>query len=175
MKRSHFTEQYNISDIQPITISRHPLSCKDLAQVTKSFMDENFGGLVNVALDILPLSAVIIISEEQLICFFKELIGSIYGKEMISIRIELDEDHFKIIIEGDGELPIGCLDANRLTRRAKMAGFKVELCDTALRLYTKHRRYSYYKVYAISADHLYGAFNHSFFAPRVFDVSDDTE
>ncbi len=170
MKKSQFKEKYGISDLKPLTISRHPLFCADIANTTGRFIEDNFKGLCEVTSFIPFSTSYVIISEEQLVCFFRELLECVYGKNMIKIAVEMDEDYLNIVVTAEGELPIECLDANSLVRRAKLAGFKVELSDTTLRLYIKHRHTAHYKVYAISKDQLYGMYSLMFFGPKVYEV-----
>ena len=166
MKKSQFKEKFGIADIRPVSVAHHHVFATEFADATKRFIDDNFRGICEISCNVPDNSAVLTISMEQSVCFFRDLLAAVYGGEMIHIKIDIDEINLNVCIEAEEHLPIECKDANALIRRSKQAGFEVEITNTCLKAYTKHKRFAYCKVYALSFDQLYGLYRLMFFGPK---------
>ena len=170
MKKSHFREKYHITDTKPVDVIKHRISVVDFVRATETFINENFYGICEISHDVSYNTRMITVAEGHVACFFRELLESVYGKEMIRIKMSLDDELFSVNIEADGHLPIDFKDANRLIRLARSAEFSVTINNTCLRIYMEHSK-ALIALRAISFHTLYGTFYQMFFGPRTEETS----
>ena len=82
--------------------------------------------------------------------FFKTLLADVYGRVFIEIKINLEKDHLKIIVEPSDPLPITDEEIRNLVRIARNAGFRTLFIDGKFDLKLNFSDASLRRVYAVS-------------------------
>ena len=149
MDKIEFNSTYNISDAKPLNPAHVILSADGFATAIEEFINEGFGGIAHVDCDVYSGSSVLCCTD-YVAYFFKTLLADVYGRVFIEIKIHLEEDHLKIIVEPSDELPITDEELRNLVRIARNAGFKTLYLDGKFHMKLNFSDASMRRVYAVS-------------------------
>ena len=149
MDKIEFNSTYSISDAKPINPAHEILSADGFATAIEEFINEGFGGIAHVECDVYSGSSVLCCTD-YVAYFFKTLLADVYGRVFIEIKINLEKDHLKIIVEPSDPLPITDEEIRNLVRIARNAGFKTLFIDGKFDLKLNFSDASLRRVYAVS-------------------------
>lgn len=149
MDKIEFNSTYSISDAKPINPAHEILSADGFATAIEEFINEGFGGIAHVECDVYSGSSVLCCTD-YVAYFFKTLLADVYGRVFIQIKINLEKDHLKIIVEPSDPLPITDEEIRNLVRIARNAGFRTLFIDGKFDLKLNFSDASLRRVYAVS-------------------------
>ena len=149
MDKIEFNSTYSISDAKPINPAHEILSADGFATAIEEFINEGFGGIAHVECDVYSGSSVLCCTD-YVAYFFKTLLADVYGRVFIEIKINLEKDHLKIIVEPSDPLPITDEEIRNLVRIARNAGFRTLFIDGKFDLKLNFSDASLRRVYAVS-------------------------
>jgi hypothetical protein len=149
MDKIEFNSTYSISDAAPRNPAHEILSADGFATAIEEFINEGFGGIAHVDSDVYSGSSVLCCTE-YVAYFFKTLLADVYGRVFIEIKINIEKDHIKILIEPSEPLPLKDEEIRNLVRIARNAGFKTLFLDGKFHLKLNFSDAAMRRVYAIS-------------------------
>ena len=153
IRKSDFYKRYKISDARPLNISKHYVVVSSLADTLVDFLENEFMGLFDVNDEpIKDTNACVKVSEDFLAYFFKEFMGTIFGRDYLKIRFVLEDEIFKIIVRSDTHLPVTCDEMNCLTRIVHDTGLSIYIDNDIMILYSPVRRMTRRMLHSLSVN-----------------------
>ena len=149
MTKQDFIDQYEIKDALPVDPSRRVIPADALYSALCDFLEERFRGAVYAKKEPATAQSVLICAE-YLAFFFKTLITDVYGRVMLNIRAESDNNFLYLVIDADNELPLTESELRSLVRLARNAGMEIQPDKCSLRLSVEFSPAAVHRVYAIT-------------------------
>ena len=119
-----------------------------LTEAIVEFAESAFRGCISVELDG-ECDGLLLISEDQLALYFKELIAGIYGRANLNVKIHSGEEHLTIRFSPTLPVSISQSEAGRLARLARGAGMSLELDGGEIRAYLDFVHDADFSIYAL--------------------------
>ena len=138
MERSLFYKKHRISDTRPKNINVSSIEVRDFAETLRDFMHENFEGAVRVNIK-LNATGNIEIVEDYAIYYFKLLVCSIFGRDVINIDVSTDYTEFTVKAKCSSGIFPEREDLYDIIRTARNAGFEITPERDAITIKTKLR------------------------------------
>ena len=155
-----------VSDTVYTNFEIQTVSFTEIAEATKAFLNENFSGAVRISANYKE-GGFVDVSADGFAYFFKVVLGSVFGREVIDIDLYSNEAQFKVTIEWNARSSIKDSERDTLLTVAKNSGFDFEFSqgDDKIRIVLNLKKSSlpFLSVYATDLNRMMLAFKRVFF------------
>ena len=149
MEKIDFINLYKITGSKPLDPIRKAIPSEAFSSAIEQFLDERFTGAINVRTGIISAQPILICADYAAY-FFKILLTYVYGRVLLNVRIDTDEDGIKIAISSEDKIPLADSEMRELIRTARNAGFEIHLGNKTINLTAEFTVTATRKVYAVS-------------------------
>ena len=149
MTKRDFIDQYEIKDALPVDPSRRVIPADALYSALCDFLEERFRGAVYAKKEPATAQSVLICADYAAY-FFKMLLTYVYGREMLYVTADSQDEHLSITITSESDLPLTDSEMRSLIRLARDAGMDIYPEARKVRLTLSFSAALTKRVYAIS-------------------------
>lgn len=150
MTKQEFCKKYKIAYNEIVNPQKELLYSHSVAEGIKEFLNDSFRGAVEVCSTVSPEKTVAL-STEYTATFLKRLVVDVFGRVIIKIAIDSDEENMMLHISSDEPIPLCEEELHQLIKIARNAGFEFYLTEDGMLLTVKFAEDSVYYIYAISS------------------------
>lgn len=150
MNKSEYINIHRISNAAPLDPSRKAMPAEAFASAIEEFLEGKFWGSIKVGRSVISAQPIMICAEYAAY-FFKMLLTNVYGRCLLTLKIESDNKGLSMSISAEDKFQLSETEIRDLIRIARNAGFEI-LVDENL-IYLKARftaTATIRRVYAVS-------------------------
>ena len=149
MTKQEFIDHYEIKDALPVDPSKKLIPAEAFYSAVRMFIDERFRGAAVASYANISSQSVLICADYAAY-FLKMLLFYVYGREMLTISAESNDEALSIIISAENYLPLTQSEMNSLIRLARNAGMEIYPDKKSIRLTVAFSPAQVRRVYAVS-------------------------
>ena len=149
MTKREFFEHYSIKDAMPVDPSKKLVPAESFYSALCEFLEMRFYGAVRIESQNISSKSVLICADYAAY-FFKMLLTYVYGREMLYVTADSQDEHLSITITSESDLPLTDSEMRSLIRLARDAGMDIYPEARKVRLTLSFSAALTKRVYAIS-------------------------
>lgn len=149
MTKREFINHYEIKDAMPVDPAKKLVPAESFYSALCEFLEQRFYGAVKIESRNISARSVLICADYAAY-FFKMLLTYVYGREMLYITADSDDEKLSIIILSESDLPLTSGETRSLIRLARDAGMDIYPEARSIRLTLSFSAALTKRVYAIS-------------------------